>query len=274
MSTCRLPKCLLLETNSWRNLLLLRTIPRYTGEQFSRGEEEPEPVAIDDVYLLTVSAQQLGSLRQNTLAFIATTEDDPEVADFAAIGVAIKDIHRATQHTTVTYSGWKARQIAGSGVSWPSTGSTCTPTGGLFFEGTFTTNQSGQSGAGDALPPQCALVTTLRSGLIGRSHRGRVYSYGYSESQQVGGVWAAVDLTAIDTAWNTFYAAYAVAAPASGYRLGIWSTRIASGCRVLPDGSHERTGIAHPELAFTATTAHVTRSTVFTQRRRVTGIGL
>jgi hypothetical protein len=230
---------------------------------------------VDDVYLLTVTATQFGNIRQNTLAFVATTPDAADTADFAAIATAYKEVHRPRQHVSVNYTSWKARQIAGAGVVWPSTGTTCRPTGGLFFEGTFTTNQAGLNPfSDDALPPQCALVTTLRSGLIGRSHRGRVFSYGYTEADHTDGVWIPTTLTALNTNWDAFYVAYAVAVPASGYRLGIWSQVIASGCRVLPDGSHERVGIAHPELAFTATTAHVSRSTVYTQRRRVTGHGL
>lgn len=231
-------------------------------------------MAIDDVFILTTTANQLGSLRQNSLAFIATTETDPSVGIFAPIAADIKELYRLLQSNTVTYTTWRARQIAGAGVTWPDTGSNCFPTGGEFFEAAFSGSVTGADPAAEVLPPQCALVTTLRSGLVGRSHRGRVYGYGWTEAQQAAGVWSAGLLTSLDTAWNSFLTEYAVAAPVSGYRLGVWSTRIASGCRVNRDGTHERTGPAQPEIAFTPVTSHINRTTVFTQRRRVTGHGL
>jgi len=232
-------------------------------------------MAVDDVFQITVSASQFGNLRQNTFAVIQTETGDVNPTDLGILAAAFKEVHRAQQHPSVTYTGWKARQVAGAGVTWPSVGADCTPTGGLFFEGTFLTDTTGgNTGSGEALPPQCALVTTLRSGLIGRSHRGRVFSYGYAEAQQTSGDWASGLLTNIETAWDSFYLAYAVAGPAIGWQFGIWSQVIASGCRVLPNGGHERVSAAHPELAFTLSTDHVTRSTVFTQRRRVSGHGL
>jgi hypothetical protein len=39
------------------------------------------------------------------------------------------------------------------------------------------------------LPPQTAAVATLRTGLVGKSHRGRVYLAGFDTSQQAGGIW-------------------------------------------------------------------------------------
>jgi hypothetical protein len=231
-------------------------------------------MAVDDVYLLTVSATQLSSLRQNTLAFRLTTEDLAEAADFATIAVAFKEVHRAVQSAGVTYTSWKARQIRGAGVTWPDSGTTCTPTGGQFFEGLFSTNTAGLDLNNDILPPQCALVTTLRSGQIGRSHRGRVFAYGFTEQVQQAGQWISAMLTPLGTAWTTFMSAYADDAPASGYQLGIWSQRIASGCRQLPGGGHERTGPSNEAAAFTPAISHTIRTTVYTQRRRVTGYGL
>jgi len=232
-------------------------------------------VAVDDVYLLTVSSTQYGNLRQNTLALRATTETDPSVGVFSPIAVAIKDLYRANQNSSVSYTSWKARQIAGSGVTWPETGDDCSPSGGLFFEANFSgSTQGGAVGDGDGLPPQCALVTTLRTGLIGRSHRGRHFAYGFGETHQVGGTWQASILTPTATAWTAFFTAYAVTTPASGYRLGIWSTVIASGCRRLENGDHVRFSDSRPELAFTPAESYINRSTVYTQRRRVTGAGL
>jgi hypothetical protein len=232
-------------------------------------------MAVDDVWLVTVNATQYGNLRQNTLAFIATTENDPTLGAFSPLAVAMKDLYRPQQNSSVNYTSWKARQIAGTGVTWPETGSDCSPSGGLYFEQNFSAPTSGGAvGDGDGLPPQCALVTTLRTGLIGRSHRGRHFAYGFGETHQIGGTWQASLITPTNTAWTAFFTSFAVPAPASGYRLGIWSTVIASGCRRLPDGSHVRFDQSHPELAFSAAESFINRSTVYTQRRRVTGHGL
>ena len=231
-------------------------------------------MAVDDVYLLTMSATQFGTLRQNTLAFINTTSTEPIAGDFGTIATAYKNAFLLTQSSSLTWTSWRARQIAGAGVTWPSTGTECTPTGGKFFEGLFTGGVQGGEVSSEVLPPQCAMVVTLRSGLVGRSHRGRLYLFGWAENQQNGGTWNAGIIGTLDTNFLAFLAPYTVAAPASGHRIGIWSTRIASGCRVLPDGSHERTDPANPDAAFTPLISHLFRTTVYTQRRRVTGIGL
>lgn len=232
-------------------------------------------MADDDVWLLTVSAAQFGNLRQNTLAFIESGAATPDAAGFATLAIAMKELNRTRQSSTVTYTGWRARQIAGAGVVYPETGTDCTPVGGLFFEGLFTSNQTGEGVSdGDALPPQCALVTKIYSGLIGRSHRGRHYAFGFSEGNQSGGTWTSGLLTPTAASWTSFFGLYGPGAAVATWQLGIWSTVIATGCRRNPDGSHTRIAPPHPELAFTTATGFVQRSTVFTQRRRVTGVGL
>jgi len=230
-------------------------------------------MAVDDVYILTVSAQQLGNLRQNSLAFRATDVTTPTAATFQPIADAMKEAWRLSQHNSVTYTTWKARQVYGTGVTWPTTGTKCAPSGGVFFEGNLSGTLVGAGGTAGALAPQCAFVTTLRTGMIGRSRRGRHFAYGFASSAQVDGIWVSGIVTSMTTGWNSLFTAYAVAAPASGYRLGIWSNRIASGCIVMPNGDHVRDGTGSPATAFTNVTQHVERTTVFTQRRRVTGMG-
>ena len=229
-------------------------------------------MALDDVYVLTVSARITGGIVQNSLAFLRTSATEPVTADFAAVAVDVKDLIRTQQTNTMTYESWKARQVRGANVTWPSSGK-CNPIGGHLFEGTFTTNLPGGS-ASDALPPQCALVVTLRTSEVGRRRRGRFYHGGMIEANQANGVWNSSVLTPLETAWAAFFTKYAVVAPVSNFRLGIWSFRTASGCVARPTGGgHDRIDPPDPAAAFEDCTSYTIRSTVFTQRRRVAGVG-
>lgn len=230
-------------------------------------------MAIDDVYQMTVTYRTTAGIMQNTLAFIRTEATEPAQAGFQTLGEAIRQVHKQAQNIGVTYTGWKARQVRGANVTWPS-GTDCSPVGGNYFEGLLTTAGAGGT-SGDMLPPQCALVTTLKTATIGRTHRGRFYAGGFGEGDQSGGIWNVQLTDAITTAWGTFFTAYGSAAPTSGFKLGIWSYRTASGCTQSPTGSgHVRVESPNPAQAFTPVTSLLVRNTVYTQRRRVAGVGL
>lgn len=82
-------------------------------------------------------------------------------------------------------------------------------------------------------------------------------------------------MTTVTTAWNAFLTAYAVTVPASGYRLGVWSVREATGCEQDPaTGKHVRVDPPDPASAFTPVISGITRQAVFTQRRRRVGVGM
>jgi len=230
-------------------------------------------VATNDVYLVTVSGKNPGGITQNTLAFIRTDNGEPVVADFLALAVDIKAIHLTFQASAYNYVGWKARQIRGTGVTWP-TSNDCNPTGGRIEEGLFSSGTSGTDN-GQLLPPQCAMVTTLKTGIAGRRHRGRFYAGGWSENAQDAGTWATTQLNSVTSGWTTFLTNYGVLAPLSGFKLGIWSYRTASGCEVDPI-SHKHTKVepGKPAEAFTPVNAFTVRPTVYSQRKRVAGVGL
>jgi hypothetical protein len=57
------------------------------------------------------------------------------------------------------------------------------------------------TGAGDLLPPQVSFCVTLRTALAGRSYRGRVYLWGYVESQS--GATGALSASAAEVAFVT-----------------------------------------------------------------------
>lgn len=230
-------------------------------------------MAIDDVYVVTVTASMASGVVQNSYAFNRTISAEPTITDFAALADDLKELNRVSQIAALTYRGWKARQLRGDAVTWPSDDK-CNPVGGLYFEGLYTTNLPGLQ-TGEALPPQCAQVTTVTTGEIGRRKRGRSYMGGVGEDQQIGGQISTALITSRTTAWTTFMAEYGIAAPPSGFRFGVWSTRTASGCGVDEDNpTHGRIDPPHPELAFTPATGFAVRPTIYTQRRRVLGVGL
>jgi len=229
-------------------------------------------VAIDDVWQLSIIQSQLGSQYINRLYFIATNEDVFDISDFSALGILIKEIHRSQQNSTLTYTAFRARRVRGADVTWP-TGSSCAPVGGAFFEGQFSSSTTGGL-SGDALPPQCAMVTTLRTGQVGRRFRGRYYAAGWGETSNSGGTFDGSHVAVVSTAWGAFLATHAIVAPTDGFRVGVWSTRIATGCVPNPTGDgHIRVEDPRPDEAFTPITTHTTRPTVYTQRRRVVGKG-
>jgi hypothetical protein len=230
-------------------------------------------MAIDDVYQVTVRSTLLSQVYMNRMAFIRTVGSDVSSAEVLAVGNAMKDIHRASQIQALSYTTYEARQVRGTGVTYPS-GADCQPVGGLYFDGALTGTLGGAA-VDVALPPQCAMVTTLRTGQIGRRRRGRFYAPGFGEGQQANGAWDTALTTTVSTAWSAFLAAWAVAAPVGGFRLGVWSVREATGCEPNPaTGEHVRVDPPSPSTAFTPVIASITRTPVFTQRRRRVGVGI
>lgn len=117
--------------------------------------------------------------------------------------------------------------------------------------------------ATDNLPPQSAMVATLRTGFAGRSKRGRLYFGAFPESAQVDGVWDAAWVTAFQNALDAMVAALGLGGTDPDYQWGVWS-------RVL---GGEDPGPYNLAAGWTPITAAVVRSTVYTQRRRAIGIG-
>jgi hypothetical protein len=230
-------------------------------------------VPIDDVYQVTLTSSVSNQVNMNTVAFRRTVATAIDATAFQTVADDLKELHRQNQSGGLAYVSWRARQVRGTAVTWPS-GPDCTPVGGLWFEGTFTAPVAGVE-SGDLLPQQCAMVTTIRTGTIGRRYRGRFYAGGWSEVSQTNGVWITAHLSAIQTKWNTLFTKYVTDAATTGWQVGVWSYRIASGCAVVsPGGSHTRVESPNPGAAFTVASAFVTRPPVYTQRRRVVGVGI
>lgn len=234
-------------------------------------------MATNDVWKLTLTGVAGASTAQSTGFFrCKTATPEPNTAALATLATAFMNAFRPWQGGYATWRTWKAVQVRASSVSY--TARPCLVTGGRGEEGTFTSGNTGQASAADPLPPQCALVVTLKTSLVGRSRRGRVYGWGLSENDQASGIWSTTKLGEAQTAWDAFLAIYR-SNPAGTdplWEYGVWSHRIASGCvpRNQPPWGLVNQYPPNPDDAFTGINSAVVKSTVHTQRRRVVGVGI
>jgi hypothetical protein len=230
-------------------------------------------MAIDDVYRLSIIAGGPAGQLINTYHFRMKTAPNPTEAQWNTVATDCKEIYRLLQQNSTVYNMWRAVQVRGLDVSY--TARPCKATGGALFEAIFTTLTSGGASNFDDLPHQCAQVTTLRTAQVGRTRRGRIYAFGFSEQDQDAGVWTGTLTTAITTAWATFLGKYGNNSPTDpNFQLGVWSNRLATGCTPGPDGRLQPgASTPSPEAAFAAVTTSVVRNIVRTQRRRVAGVG-
>jgi hypothetical protein len=228
-------------------------------------------MAVGDVYRLTLQAVCQGQTYLNTWAFTMKSSPDPTGADVLTLANAFKEMARVSQNNLVTYQTWTFRQLFGGGVT--PIQDECRRDGGLVLTGNVSGSAAGGV-AGDMLPPQCAMVWTIGTGLAGRRRRGRSYIYGLSEATQANGTWTSATLTTFTTALNTIYGLYGSAGTDPQFLLGVWSERTATGCEVRgtpPVLTNIET--PHPELAFNMSTGYQLRPTVYSQRRRTIGVG-
>lgn len=229
-------------------------------------------MAIGDVYRLTISGTGSGSLFQNVLHFKLKLGTGPDAVTFSTAAADFITIYRFAQSSNFAWTDWAAVQEWGSGMTLDSPH--CKRLGGRTFAGTITS--SAGSGAGDALPPQAAHVTTLVTGFAGRRRRGRVYACAQIEANQADGLWLSTYNTSMTTAWNTFSAKYFKdTGTSTELKLGVWSEREASGCvpATPPNKGHVPVDTPNPDGAFTDVTAFTIRPVVYSQRRRTRGVG-
>lgn len=228
-------------------------------------------MAIGDCYKMTVSASHLGSTYQNNYA-VTTKVASVTATEFTTLANALREIARPNQDPALAYRSWRAVQVRGADVT--PVAAECRRTGGVVYEAAYTGTNSGGATPGEALPPQSALVVTLNTGKIGRRYRGRIYHFGFLETAQLNGQWTTTIFNTIGTALATFMNSYGPGGTDPSFTLGVWSERIATGCRPNPT-THHPENVDPPNLAgaFSPVQSMVVRPTVFTQRRRTLGQG-
>lgn len=121
----------------------------------------------------------------------------------------------------------------------------------------------GTEAGSEGLPPQNAMVVSLRTGIAGRSYRGRLYLGGFGEASQSNGAFAAGYVSAIQTYLDDLVAALGSGGSNTDYEWGIWSRK----------NGGEDPGPYNLAAGWTPITEAIVRGSVFTQRRRTLGVG-
>lgn len=229
-------------------------------------------MAVGDVYRLTILATVLGSTHMNSVAVTMKSSADPSVGDVATIANATANVWRSQQLGAVLWNNWTFHQLWGSGMT--TVQDECRRENAKIVIGNFSAGFNGSGGAGELLPPQCAMVVTLGTGIAGRRRRGRLYGFGFGETSQSNGTWGSGTITAVQANLVTWFALYGSTGTDPQFQIGVWSERRATGCWVDPaQGKLVNIETAHPEDAFTPATGSTLRSIVYTQRRRTLGVG-
>jgi hypothetical protein len=229
-------------------------------------------MAVDDVYQLTLQQLYAGQKIQNSLHFARKSEDDPTQPDCLALAQDWVTALKAHQSPEVTHTGWRVQQVKGGTVSY---GVDCARDGGLVFEGVYATAQLGLHSSANGMPPQCAIVTTLRTGFAGRRRRGRFYFSGWGEIQNEAGTVVPGFVTELQTMWNAQLAQYSGPGTDPQWSLGVWSQRIATGCEPAAAPPHALVNVdtPNPNDAFRAVTETIVRNIVYGQHKRTIGVG-
>jgi hypothetical protein len=229
-------------------------------------------MATGDVYKVTFSGTGQGSIYQNVLNVRMRISTDPTNVMFQTLMTDFCAIFYQQQATTTHWDGWEATQQWGPNMTIDKP--RCRRLDGKQFAGAQTITGIG---AGDALPPQSALVFTWFTGISGRRHRGRSYIWGLREADQAEGLWTTSMLSNWSNNLNTFLALYrgSPAGTNPNFTLGVWSERQASGCvpATPPATGHVNIDEPDPDNAFTPINTGAVREIVYSQRRRTRGVG-
>lgn len=230
-------------------------------------------MAVDDVYQLTLRATYAGQTILNGLAFKVKTETDPTSVQALALANDWKDHLRPMQATILAYQSFVLQQVRGGSANYTS--KVCQRSGGARFEGNLTGTLTG-SKSGDALPPQSAVVTTLRTSESGRTRRGRSYMAGLSETDQAYGTITSGIVTVFQTAWNVQLGKFGPTGTDALWQIGIWSMRLATGCvpRKEPPYGLTPKDSTSPGTAFQPVIEFIVKPIVYNQRRRTIGVGI
>lgn len=115
----------------------------------------------------------------------------------------------------------------------------------------------------ESLPPQDAAVATLRTGIAGRSRRGRHYWAGLTESSQNHGAIDSAWVAAVQTYYDDLVAALGSGGSNADYEWGVWSKKLGE------PSPH----VYNLTSGFRPITEVVVRDIVRSQRRRQLGAG-
>lgn len=203
-------------------------------------------MATNDIATLNVVYRLGSTLLENVLAFKFKTSG-ANLADLASeFDTELLATFLSGKHTSVSCDTLLARDAV-PGTAAP-------------VEYTVSPAKTGNNSSGDPLPPQCALVTTWRTALAGRSYRGRSYSAGLCENHQNAGTFDSSETTNAINIAQAIMDQFGPGGASTDYQLVILSRYHAGVKRVTPIG--------------TVVTGFSVHATVYTQRRRTLGHGI
>lgn len=203
-------------------------------------------MATNDLATLNV-VYRLGSvLLENVLAFKFKTSSSSLAGLAADFDSELLSTFLSGKHTSVSCDTLLARDVV-PGTAAP-------------VEYTVSPAKTGNNSSGDPLPPQCALVTTWRTALAGRSYRGRSYSAGLCENHQNAGTFDSSETTNAINIAQAILDRYGPSGDSADYQLVVLSRYHAGVKRVTPIG--------------TVVTSFSVHAIVYNQRRRTIGRGI
>jgi|SRR6266540_1774179 len=230
-------------------------------------------MAIGDVWKLNVRSTQFSQVYQNSIYLATETSSLVSQADLQTVADALKEVFRPLQSNTLTYTTWTANEVKSSLVIYDT--ALCKRSGGLAFDGALTGTISG-AGVSAAAPPQASIVTTWLTGLVGRSRRGRIYMPALESASVTNGKVTGSTLTALTTNLNAWKGVYHALGTSAVFTQCVFSDVIAFGCRAGATHPHApvRYSVPNPANARQDVVTFKVRDIIYTQRRRVIGVGL
>jgi len=178
-------------------------------------------VATDDVTLLSMRSKLGTILVVNSFAFrqVSATAGDQRAA-------LAQDWDTQIMPTWVTgiSNTWTVTDYAMTAVD---------PAGGAEVVVSPAATRVGNDSS-DPLPPQSAQVITLRTGIAGRSYRGRVFTAGLAESSQSAGTYTAGWMTNRLAVRNLMFGRYITNKSTTGWEIGVISRQLNGVVRPTP----------------------------------------
>ncbi len=196
-------------------------------------------MAVNSIYKVAIVG--VGGFSQDLVTTLHYRAEDATIFDTQAEDLAqaiVADVVPSFRDTFNSSSGVLTIQVRG--VTDPTEG----------FDYSYPSLQLGSRG-GDPLPPQAAGVITWTTGRVGRRFRGRAFLWAAGEGDQAGGAFT-----------PTYQAIMSAFAEAAQY--------IGDG---IATSHYQQVVYSRKFTLATPINGHVVRNTVYTQRRRVSGVG-
>lgn len=176
-------------------------------------------MAIGDVWRMTILGEVVGQQQQNVLHYQTLIPRDGDDDDLPAL-ILIAQEYVAPLYEPITTAEWILREIQIRGVTHPTQGAD------------VVIDQPGVN-VGQLLPLQSAPVLSLKTGLIGRSYRGRLYLPTITEDNAQAGVIEEPFYTTLGTFGTNLLQIQRPGGQPYTAGLVVWSRKLQTATRVI-----------------------------------------